>query len=122
MEKEQVPVKGLDNVTVCLMIGTAVFFDALQLLLDFIFMGWLVTIFAWLTFIVWFIIKGISLWTIKRVSILGIGTIVDLIPFLGAFAWTAMIITLALDSKIKKVLPGSIQKAIAPTSTLKKAA
>jgi ABC-type proline/glycine betaine transport system permease subunit len=104
--------KGLDNTTIWLMVSVAFFFDVLQWLLDFIFMSWLVTIFAWLTFYVWFKMRGISFATPKRASVLGVGTIVDLIPIVGALAWTAMIITLALDSKIKKVAPvlGIIKK------------
>ncbi len=42
-----------------LMIGTAIFFSALQWLLAFIFMGWLVAIYAYLTFFVWYKIRGV---------------------------------------------------------------
>ena len=122
MMPEEKREKGLDNVTIWLMASVALFFDVLQWLLDFIFMSCQVTIYAWLTFVVWFKIRGISLFTLKRGSILGVGTVVDLIPVLGALAWTAMVITLALDSKIKKVLPTSVRETTSSTSHFKKAA
>lgn len=88
------------------MISVAFFYDVLQWFLDFVLMGWLVTVFAFLTFYLWFKMHGLSFATPKRASILGVGVIIDLIPIIGALAWTGMVIGLALDSKIKKVVPG----------------
>ena len=98
--------KGLNNTTIALMISVALFFDALQWLLAFIFMGWLVTIFAGLTFYVWFKIRGMSFMKPKRFATFGGSFIVELIPVIGDVlpTWTASITYLALDSKIKKVL------------------
>jgi len=103
--------KGLTNTTVVLMICVALFYDALQWLLGWIFMGWLVTIYAGLTFYVWFKIKGISFMKLKRLATFSGSFIIELIPVIGDVlpAWTASIVYLAIDSKIKKVagaIPG----------------
>ena len=99
--------KGLKNHTIILMVAVALFFDALQWLLGFIFMGWLVSIFAWLTFYVWFKINGISFMKPKRFITFGGSFIIELIPVVGDVlpTWTAAITYLALDSKIKKIVP-----------------
>ncbi len=99
--------KGLSNTTIVLMVSVAFFYDALQWLLGWIFMGWLVTIFAGLTFYVWFKSKGMSFMKPKRFAAFGGSFIVEFIPVIGDIlpAWTAAIVYLALDSKIKKVAP-----------------
>ncbi|MBI2065748.1 MAG: hypothetical protein HYT68_01625 [Candidatus Zambryskibacteria bacterium] len=104
LEKE----KGLKNTTIALMVVTALFFDALQWFLAFIFMGWVVTIFAGLTFYLWFKLQGISFMKPKRLATFGGSFIIELIPILGDVlpAWTAAVVILVLDSKIKKVVPG----------------
>lgn len=99
--------KGLKTTTVWLMIGVAIFFDTLQVLLDFLLMGWLVTIFASLTFYVWFKGHGISFMRPKRFFAFGGGFLIDLIPILGWFAWTATVSYLALTKKIQDVVPGA---------------
>ena len=100
--------KGLNNTTIALMISVAIFYDTLQWLLTFIFMGWLVSIFAGLTFYVWFKTKGMSFMKPKRFATFGGSFIIELIPVVGDIlpAWTAAITYLALDSKIKKIAPG----------------
>lgn len=100
--------KGLNNTTIVLMVSVALFYDALQWLLGWIFMGWLVSIFAWLTFYVWFKTRGMSFMTPKRLATFGGSFIIELIPIVGDVlpTWTAAITYLALDSKIKKVAPG----------------
>ena len=103
--------KGLNNTTIALMVSVALFYDALQWLLGWIFMGWLVTIFAGLTFYVWFKMRGMSFMSPKRFTAFGGSFIVEFIPVIGDVlpAWTACIVYLALDSKIKKiaaVVPG----------------
>lgn len=106
--------KGLNNTTIALMISVAIFYDVLQWLLAFIFMGWLVSIFALLTFYVWFKTKGMSFMKPKRFAAFGGSFIIELIPIVGDIlpTWTASIIYLALDSKLKKVAPvlGIIKK------------
>lgn len=98
--------KGLSNITISLMVIVALFFDLLQWLLGWIFMGWSVSIFAWLTFYIWFKTKGISFMKPKRLAAFGGSFIIELIPVLGDIlpTWTAAVIYLALDSKVKKVV------------------
>jgi hypothetical protein len=99
--------KGLKTTTVWLMIGTALFFDTLQILLDFILMGWLVTIFASMTFWLWFMVNGISFMRPKRLGgAIGI-MFIDIFPVLGWFAWTVSITSFALSKKIQDVVPGT---------------
>lgn len=102
--------KGLNNTTTWLMIGTAIFFDALQALLTFIFMGWLVSVFASLTFWLWFRLHGISFMKPKRLLTFGGASLVELVPFLSIIpAWTAAVAYLALETKVMAVagkIPG----------------
>ena len=98
----------LKTTTVVLMIAVALFFDALQALLTFIFMGWLAGIFAGLTFYLWFKIHGISFMKPKRLATFGGTALIEIIPFLSVIpAWTFAVAYLALDSKIKAVIPGA---------------
>ena len=91
--------KGLNNTTIALMISVAIFYDVLQWLLAFIFMGWLVSIFALLTFYVWFKMKGMSFMKPKRFAAFGGSFIVELIPIINILpAWTFAIILFGLDS------------------------
>lgn len=112
--------KGLNNTTIVLMVSVALFYDALQWLLTFIFMGWLVGIFAGLTFYVWFKLRGLSFMKPKRFATFGGSFILELIPVVGDIlpTWTAAITYLALDSKIKKVVAqvpgGQIAEKILP--------
>ncbi|MBI2086783.1 MAG: hypothetical protein HYT69_01265 [Candidatus Zambryskibacteria bacterium] len=100
--------KGLKTNTVVLMISVAFFFDALQALLTFIFMGWLVGIFAALTFYVWFRTHEISFMKPKRLFAFGGASVAEIIPFVSALpAWTAAVSYLALQSKIQEVIPGA---------------
>ncbi len=99
--------KGLSNVTVGLMIVTALFFDLLQVLLSYVYMDWLVGIFAGLTFFLWFMMKGVKLLKPKRLAALGGASLVEMIPipFVASLpAWTAAVIYTALDAKITKTL------------------
>lgn len=100
--------EGLSNTTIALMVSTGVLFDTIQWLLAFIFMDWLVGIFAFLTFYVWFRTKGMKFNTFKRAGTLSTALFIEIIPWLSLLpAWTASIVVLALDSKIKKILPKS---------------
>lgn len=97
--------KGLNNTTIALMISVALFFDVLQWLLAFVLMDWLAGFFAFLTFYVWFKMRGMNFATPKRAGTMGGAFIIEIIPWLSALpAWTAAIVVLALDSKIKKVV------------------
>ena len=123
MKPEEKKGEGLNNTTIVLMIVVAVFFDVLQWLLAFVFMDWLAGLYAFLTFYVWFKVRGMNFATPKRAGTLGGAGLIEMIPVISALpAWTAAIVILALDSKIKKVLPPSVQKAVSSTPGLKKVA
>lgn len=103
--------KDLNNTIIVLMVSTALFYDVLQWFLVFFFLDWVVSIFAAFTFYLWFKIYGISFLSPKRASIFGGAIAIESVPFISAFlswlpAWTAAVLLLALDSKIKKVVPG----------------
>src|SRR3989344_6645250 len=91
--------KRLKTTTVWLMIGTALFFDALQILLDFLLIGWLVTIFAAMTFWLWFKLHGYSFMKPQRLAGSLTAMIIDVIPVLGWFAWTVAITIFVLKNK-----------------------
>jgi hypothetical protein len=97
--------KGLETHTIAFMIGTALFFDFLQFLLDFILMGWLVSIFAGLTFWFWFRQHGIKFNKASRWGSFAFTYLVELIPVIGDLpAWTAEVAFIALSSKAKEVV------------------
>ncbi|MCR4279209.1 MAG: hypothetical protein NUV78_00530 [Candidatus Zambryskibacteria bacterium] len=107
-EKVDKKEKGLKSTTVVLMITVALFFDALQVLLTFIFMGWLAGFFAGLTFYVWFRMHGISFMKPKRLAAFGGTALIELIPFLSVIpAWTFAVAYLAISSRLPGIAPGS---------------
>jgi len=107
MQEEENKEKGLGNPTIILMFVVAIFFDVTQWLLAFIFMDWLLSIFAYLTFFIWFKIKGISFMKPKRLFVAGTSFLLEIIPFIAALpALTAAVVITALDSKTKKIAPG----------------
>ncbi|OHB05806.1 MAG: hypothetical protein A3B16_00430 [Candidatus Zambryskibacteria bacterium RIFCSPLOWO2_01_FULL_45_43] len=109
------------------MICVAVFFDILQWLLAFVFMDWLAGFFAFMTFFVWFKIRGMSFMKPKRLLTFGGASLIEIIPWLSALpAWTAAIVILALDSKVKKVVAqvpgGQIAEKVLSKTGIDKAA
>lgn len=109
MEEEKKE-KGLKSTTVVLMIAVALFFDALQALFTLILLGWVVGIFAGLTFYLWFKIHGISFMTPKRFMAFGGASLIEMFPFLPLSAipaWTFAVSYLALSKKIQEVIPGT---------------
>lgn len=89
------------------MIGVAAFFDALQALLSWIFLGWLMIPLEYATFWLWFKLNGISFFSMKRAPTLGIGALVETVTG-GIFpAFTAVVARIALTSKIKSVITSS---------------
>jgi len=105
MEEEKKK-KELKSHTVVLMVVVALFFDVLQWLLAFVFMDWLAGFFAFMTFFVWFKLYGVSFMKPKRILAMGGAGLIEMIPVLAALpAWTAAVIFLALDAKVKKIAP-----------------
>ena len=104
--------KGLKSHTVVFMICVALFIDFLQFLLGFLYMGWLVGIFAGLTFWLWFRLNGVNIGFSKPWRIIGFAStsLVEMIPIpllAGLPAWTAFVTTLALKNKLQEVIPGA---------------
>ena len=100
--------KGLSTITIQLMITVALFFDLLQFLFAFIYMDWLVGIFAGLTFWLWFYMKGvkISLKSPKRLAGFSITAILEMIPipFVASLpTWTAFVVITAIQNRIGKL-------------------
>ncbi|MCK4386782.1 MAG: hypothetical protein KAV41_01695 [Candidatus Pacebacteria bacterium] len=104
----------IDNITATLMIAAALFYDGVQTLLTAVgigpFVNWLISIFAWLTFWLWFTIKGVSFTNNpKRLFTFMGGSLLEIIPLIATLPiWTANItatvfITKA-ENKIKKAI------------------
>ena len=115
MEKKK---EKIDNITATLMIGTAVLFDGFQAFLTLLLIGpfvnWLISIFAWLTFFLWFMLKGVhftknlnKLFTFMGGSLMEIIPVVDALP-----AWTATIIITILMIKAEDKLDTPISKIV----------
>lgn len=86
------------------MVSTAVFFDVLQWALAFLFLDWAVTIFAYMTFGLWFYLKGLKLLTPKRIATMGGTLMIEIIPLVAALpAVTAMVVITVLDTKAKQI-------------------
>lgn len=101
----------LNNITIVFMVSVALFYDAVQGIINLIpilgqILSGLISMFAFLTFYLWFKLKGLNFVTPKRAAYLGGGLLIELIPILNILpAWTLAVTLLALDSKTKKVAP-----------------
>lgn len=101
--------KGLTTSTIGLMAATALFFDMLQALLTPIFLGWMVTPIAYGTFGLWFRMRGLNFFTLKRARTLGIGFVIEMIPGLDVLPTiTYTVVRVALDTKFKESVSDSI--------------
>src|SRR3990167_4763114 len=95
--------KGLSSITIAFMISVALFYDAIQAIIQIIpilgqILSSLIGIFAFLTFYLWFKLKGFNFATPKRAGYLGGGLLVELIPILNILpAWTLAVTLLAFD-------------------------
>lgn len=112
------------------MIGVAAFFDALQAILSWIFLGWLIIPVEYGTFWLWFKFNGINFFSMKRAKTLGIGALIEIVTA-GIFpAFTAVVARIAFTSKIKEAtgsggvgrVVGSIGQNVDNQSNLEKAA
>lgn len=104
-QEEQRPKEiALESHTIALMISTAAFFDVLQWVMAFILMDWLISIFAYLTFFVWFAVYKIKFTSPKRFLTAGTSMLLEIIPFVAALpALTVAVTIISLDTKIKKI-------------------
>lgn len=111
MENEEV-----SKITMWAMIAVALFFDGIQILTSYIyfipfvgfFLEWAiasgVSIFAFLTFFLWFHLAGIK-FNAKIASTTAGAFFIELIPLLSALpTWTLSVIMVFLLSKTKKIV------------------
>lgn len=102
--------KEIKPVTGTFMIIVALLFDGIQAGINLIpivgqILSFLISIFAFLTFWVWFKMNGVSFAKPKRAGSMGVGFLVELIPVLNMLpAWTLAVFLIISDTKIKKVL------------------
>ncbi len=114
-EEGEKPKSSLPKSTVALMLCTALFFDGLQIVLEFVFglgivVDSFVSIFAIFTFSVWFKMHDISFVNPKRLAAMGGGFFIEIIPGLNALpVWTAAVWYTISTTKILETvekLPG----------------
>lgn len=111
MEKENAV--GLKNITIGLMIVAALLFDAVQAIINLLpiagqILSGFVSFFAFMTFWLWFRLNGLKFTSAKRVSYMGGGFILELIPILNMLpAWTLAVFLLCADFKIKQKTQGA---------------
>lgn len=115
--------EDISKITMWAMIAVALFFDGIQFaanLMTFIpFVGFIlalvvssgVSLFAWLTFFLWFHLSGIKF--DSKIAVTTVGAFfIELIPLLNALpVWTLSVVLVFLFLKTKKItskiLPGS---------------
>lgn len=99
----------ISDVTIFLMIFTALCFDGIQAIIGWIpFFGnvlaGLFSIFVFLTFFLWFKIHGITMLTPKRLTAMIGGGLIELVPFINILpAWTGVVIYLIGTTKIREL-------------------
>jgi len=102
--------KEVSNITLGFMVAVALFFDALQALVEIIpglgqLLSVLIDFFALGTFFLWGKIAGFKLAKWKRGGVLALGFFIELIPIINIIpAWTVSVVIFALDIKAKKLL------------------
>jgi len=106
----------IDNITVVLMLSVALFFDGFQALLTLLLIGpfvnWLISIFAWLTFFLWFLLKGVHFTNNpkKILTFMG-GSFTEIIPLVSSLPiWTATVALTILMIKAENKLGAPIGK------------
>lgn len=76
-------------------------------------MGWIVSPIAFLTFYLWFKLRGIKFATAKRSGVMGVGFILELIPLLNTLpAWTLSVILVIMDIKMKPPKPADNSQSL----------
>lgn len=110
--------KGLSSATIGLMIVVALFFDTIQALLTPVLVGYFVPIISYPTFWLWFKMKGLNFFTMKRAPTMAVGALLEIIPGVDVIpAFTFTVIRVALDAKFKEVTTDAIIERVAKRST-----
>ncbi len=114
--------KELSTTTIAFMVLVALFYDTLQVVLSWIGAGWLIIPIFYLTFFIWFKMRGLSFLSLKRAPTLGIGGLLEMASAGIIPSLTFMVLRIGLDYKIKKFLPTNTGRKTQPVSEFKKAA
>jgi len=124
MEKEK---EKIDNIDATLMIGTAILIDGTQTFLTLILIGpfvnWLISIFAWMTFFLWFMLKGVKFTkNPKKIFTLAGGSLLEAIPIIASFPiWTLTISTTIFMERAENKLKSALGKDLgSPLSKIAK--
>ncbi len=96
--------KSLSTATIGLMVGVALLFDALQALFSWFGGGWLIIPPAYGTFWLWFKMKGIKFFTLKRAPSMSIGVGLEFITAGIIPSITFNVLRTALDYKLKNAI------------------
>ena len=101
----------ISSIWAFIMVGVALCFDAIVFFINFIpFLGQIISIIigfiAYMTFFLWFKLKGVDMMKPKRVATMGVGFFISLIPILNMLPeiTISVIITIA-STRVK--LPGA---------------
>lgn len=99
------------------MLGTALLFDGLQFGTDLFHalpligtvaqsvVDILISVWAWLTFYVWFKIHGVSFMNAKRFAVLNGGALIEMIPIVNSLpAWTLAVFLLIATTRAEELL------------------
>lgn len=95
------PKPELSDVTIMLMIGTALLFDGIQILLSWFGGGWLVMFVAYPTFIVWFWMKGINFISRKKALVQVAGAALETLTAGIVPGFTVVVSLVALENKVR---------------------
>lgn len=118
--------RRISKTTFWLMVGVAIFFDLIQIILTLLAVGIvadsLITVVAGLTFFLWFKLKGVQFNNSKKILTAGGSFLVEAIPVLNVIpTWTISVILTALGEKIpivKTATQMASGKTASPTKTI----
>ncbi len=126
--------RKINNTTLAFMLVVAGAIDLVQFFLGLLFVGlfmnWAISIIVWLTFYLWFKIKGVDFfYNPWRVLGFGGGLVAEVVPILNLLpVWTAAVIFVALSQRAEEAakkggVVGNVAKVANTTATtFKKAA
>jgi len=103
----------IGDTTLVFMLIIAGFYDLIQFLISFIpvlgeILSMLISIFAFMTFYVWFKMYGMNFMTPKRAATMGGGFLIELIPVVDMLpAWTCAVVILVGTTKVKELVAKS---------------
>lgn len=105
----------ISKTSAMLMTMTAYFFDGLQAFLNFILIGflinWIISIYAFLTFYIWFKMKGVRFTTVKNATSFNGSFLGKLIPGLNTIPFWTLSVGLILAPIIAKDAIKTIEHA-----------